>query len=394
MRHKSKLTLMLLTIIIFSFPSVCFSESRTVESEYCDVYLGDMKNKKELEKFRKSVRKESIENGVILFLNRVDFTRECFNDVISRYLEKVVVVSHTKTGRNICDKVKITFDPEVINKYLYQESCLVPSSWEWDICGVLTKRTGVLMNKSDKINIGIIIETRIPNLEVHKRELLENEEEKQFFYMMRWGTSHDKYKVVDRRHLTKILEEQKLSSSGITDSETVKLGKILNLDIIVLRILYENSQATKVLKVDTGEILLFKTYETKTEEGWIYFGESQDNYEYYYDKTSMITVSQNVFNVWMKRQPTKDKKDKVIQGMKEHKAKEYKKLLDDGWDKLDYNITLQEVDCRNNTIKTIKVVIYNDEGKILRVIDIPNPGIQQVLPETMDDLLIRKICLK
>ena len=77
----------------------------------------------------------------------------------------------------------------------------------------------------------------------------------------------DKYKVVDRRHMTKILEEQKLSSSGLTDSETVKLGKLLNLDIIVLRMIYEESKVTKVLKVDTGEVLLFQTYdEGKKEE--------------------------------------------------------------------------------------------------------------------------------
>jgi hypothetical protein len=69
--------------------------------------------------------------------------------------------------------------------------------------------------------------------------------------------------------LSKVLEEQKLSSSDITDSDSVKLGKILNLDIIVLRLIYKDNKVTKVLKVDTGEVLLFKTYEPekKKEEG-------------------------------------------------------------------------------------------------------------------------------
>jgi hypothetical protein len=100
--------------------------------------------------------------------------------------------------------------------------------WEFDIGNVLTK-------KSDKINIGLIIETKIPDLDVSKREQLENEEEQQFFDMT--GRNNEKYKVVDRRHLSKILEEQKLSPSGITDSETVKSGKLLNLDVIVLRMI-------------------------------------------------------------------------------------------------------------------------------------------------------------
>jgi hypothetical protein len=123
---------------------------------------------------------------------------------------------------------------------------------------------GVLEKKSNKIKISLIIETKIPDLDGYKKETLENEEEIWFHKMI--DENKDKYKVVDRRHLNKILEEQKLSTSGITDSETIKLGKILNLDIIVLRLIYENSKVTKVLKVDTGEVLLFKTDDSLMEE--------------------------------------------------------------------------------------------------------------------------------
>jgi len=119
------------------------------------------------------------------------------------------------------------------------------------------------------ITVGILIETKIANLGEHDRDNIESKEESQFHKIIELinlgyfelGKRGFKYKVVDRRHLKNILEEQKLSTSGITDSETVKLGKILNLDIIVLRLIYEKSQVTKVLKVDNGEVLLFKTYE-------------------------------------------------------------------------------------------------------------------------------------
>jgi hypothetical protein len=271
MKNKFRFLLALLTIIIVSFPTICFSKSVTVEGYDCDNYLGDMKNKKELEQFRKTLRKSSIENGVLLLLGRVDFTRECFNDVISKYVENVVVVSHTEKGRNICDKVKISLDPDVINKYLYQDFCLVPepSTWEWDVFRVLRDKMGqyyddknlIRERKTYKINIGLIIETKIPDLDKSKREQLENEQEQQYFDQM--NIFSYRYNLIDRRHLTKILDEQKFSSSGLTDSDTVKLGKLLNLDIIVLRLIYENSRVTKVLRVDTGEVLLFKTYETK-----------------------------------------------------------------------------------------------------------------------------------
>lgn len=265
---RFKILWIFLFIIFFSFPSICFSELKTVEGEYCDVFLGDMKNKKELEKVRKSVTRESIKDGLRKhFFDEEDkdwdILDECVHDIITQYLEKVVVISHTKKGRKICEKVELTLDPDVIKKYLSQKSCknyrpweLYRKGWSWDINDILTK-------KNDKINIGLIIETKIPDLDGYKKETLENEEEKHFHKMIE--LKKDKYKVIDRRHLTKILDEQKLSSSGITDSDTIRLGKILNLDIIVLRLIYENSKVTKVMKVDTGEVLLFKTYyETET----------------------------------------------------------------------------------------------------------------------------------
>jgi len=120
MPNKSNYLLILLTIIIISFPSICFSELKTIEGEYCDIYLGDMKNKQELEIVRKTVKTKSIGNGLHKLTDPLghSFTDdgECFKHIVSNYLEKVVVISHTEKGRKICDKVKITLDPEVIDK--------------------------------------------------------------------------------------------------------------------------------------------------------------------------------------------------------------------------------------------------------------------------------------
>lgn len=286
MRNKFQLRLILLTIIIILFPSICFSELKTIQGEYCDVYLGDMKNKNKYDELRKYVRQKSIENGIRNSDKTYDFTftQECMTDIINQYLEKVVIVSHTERGRKICDEIKITFETEVINKYIdsfiilrnnsyvYRGSCrfspfydlIPPPLWSPDINDVLTK-------KSDKINIGLIIEIKIQFKDEHNREQLESDQEQQFYSMIE--KNRDKYRLIDRRHLKTILEEQKLSMTGLTDSETVKLGKLLNMDIIVLRIIYENSMVTKVMKVDTGEVLLFKTYEIPTKEGRKYLGE-------------------------------------------------------------------------------------------------------------------------
>jgi len=56
------------------------------------------------------------------------------------------------------------------------------------------------------------------------------------------------------------------------------------------------------LKVDTGEVLLFKTYETYKEtkkEGWVLYGETSDG-EWYYNNSSIMKVSPNIIRVWDK----------------------------------------------------------------------------------------------
>ncbi|MDO8722506.1 MAG: hypothetical protein Q7J31_09800 [Syntrophales bacterium] len=394
MKNKFYSPLILLTIIIISFPSICFSELKTVDGEYCDVYLEDLKNKKELEDFRKTVRTKSIENGLGKHISKTlkgQFTDKCISYVIGNYLEKVVVVSHTEKGRKICDKVRITLDQEVINKYLNQLDCsaffdlseFLPKGWNYDIDNVLTKKT-------EKINIGLIIETKIPDLEVSKREQLENEEEKQFFEMTEWDKG--KYRVIDRRHLKTILEEQKLSTTGLTESDTVRLGKLLNLDIIVLRLIYDNSRVTKVLKVDTGEVLLFKTYETykeTKEEGWISQGKTESG-EFYYDNRSIMKVSPNIIRVWSKFIFSKgwieNNKD-FIQNLK-------KLIPQSDYNKLHHRTILYEIDCLKNTYKNIQYVDYNDDDKSLFDFHdyMVDKEIYQIIPDTILFTLRKEVC--
>jgi hypothetical protein len=228
------------------------------------------------------------------------------------------------------------------------------------------------------------------NLEEYKRELLENEEEKQFFNMT--VRNKGKYTVVDRRHLKNILEEQKLSSSGITDIDTVKLGKILNLDVIVLRLIYEESRVTKVLKVDTGEVLFFKTYETekteKTKIGnrWIYYRNVDDN-QFYYDKYSITKVSPRTTTVLNKMVYSKVGKDKFLKLYKD------RGIPTDDLNMLNYSIFLLEIGCFNNTFKVLTTIHYDDGDKILVKSDEPT-GISHILPGSAIETLVNEVCNK
>lgn len=301
-------------------------------------------------------------------------------------MEKVEVVSHTEKGRKICEKVKITLDTEVINEFRkkgcppMQEAPHVPYiDWVEDI-------HYFLKNKSDNINIGLIVETKIPNLDGNKRECLENEEENEFSKMTRENVG--KLKLIDRRHFSKVLEEQKLSVSGITDNETVKLGKLLNLDILVLRLIYEKSRVTKVLKVDSGEVLLFKTYETKEktkEEEWVPLAKTKEGNTYYYDRGSITSLSQNIVKVWVGIEYSKVGIDEVIKWRKEQH------LSIDGWEKLYYQYYVNEMDCLNNTSKEIKSVFYDKKYNILGNYNLTTE-IQHIIPGTVNAYLLKKVC--
>ena len=122
---KLKVPWISLVVIVFLFPSVCLSEVKTIQGEYCGVYSGDMKDKEELGKFRKTVRKKSVEDGIYKITKSSEghFSNKCIGHVVKNYLQKIVVVSHTEKDRKICDTVNITSDTEAVKKYLGQKSC-------------------------------------------------------------------------------------------------------------------------------------------------------------------------------------------------------------------------------------------------------------------------------
>jgi hypothetical protein len=235
---------------------------KTIQSEYCDVYIGDLKNKNNLEEVREKVSLYSIKNGIEKYIGRKNeafyIKEECVPLIKSMYLEKIEVIKHTEKERKICDVIQITFDPEVIDKYLEKNECIkvnpfMVRNWMDDFLDILKKEEG------KPINICLFVDIKSTNINKFDREILKNREYEYFHSVVLGGERDKRIKVIDRNDLNKIIEEQKLSSAGLTNSDTVKIGKLLNLDMIVFRTIYDKQSSTKVLKVDTGEILLLKT---------------------------------------------------------------------------------------------------------------------------------------
>jgi len=123
---------------------------------------------------------------------------------------------------------------------------------------------------------------------------------------------------------------------------------------------------------------------------WIYYGTTEDGNQYYYNKVSTTYVSPyaspKVVKVWEKIKYSEVGKDQIIQMNKKNG------LSIDGYDKLNNVIFLKEVECINKTYKIIKIVDYDDEGKILDDIDYPKPTTRQIMPGSMGEAFRNKVC--
>ena len=75
-----------------------------------------------------------------------------------------------------------------------------------------------------------------------------------------------KYRIVDRDHVKAVLGEQSFQISGVTDNkDTVKLGKVLNVDKLVITSIYMKNEKTdqfaidlRVVDVTTGQAEFYK----------------------------------------------------------------------------------------------------------------------------------------
>lgn len=398
MKNKIQLMLILLAIVVISFPVVGFPESKEIMSEYCDVYKGDVKNKKRLDAFKKSVSvkaKENVLKKLVKESQLSNTTPECIKNVMNKYYEKVEVLRRTERaeedGRKICEKVKITLNPDEVIKYLDQETCLKGwgsggnyTDWCYDIDKVIPVKTG-------KLNIGLIIETQNLNIDAQKKEEMENEEERQFLDMA--GNNTNKYNVLDKSALLQAAGEQKISLNGITDNDILQLGKLLNLDVIVHRLIYKDSKVTKVRKINTGKVLLSNTYQTETvseisepeASEWVKYGKDKRGTLHYYKKGKVDKDSDvvKVLNKWVF---SKKEISEAIQYRRENR------LSTKGYDKLSYMVYLSEMGCSNQSERTLYLFLYDQDGKALFSHTYKTPEWTIIQPESNGETVLKAVC--
>jgi len=369
LKDKSYYIFIPIILLVLSLPSIGFSEVISSEGKYCGNYQGDLKNKKKIDMFREQVRKKAIYSGLLNTTNKLTYktSNDCLDIVYNIIVQDLSVISHTENKRKICDTVRFSINTYILDNLLSLSMCntISPSKWLVDIEEIISP-----LNYNGIINIGFVIQSYISNIKGMNCDLIEMEEENDLFEYLSAGIN--RYRYIDRKHISKVLEEHKLQMTGLTDSENINVGKILNLDIIVLRLIYNEMRITKVMRVDTGEVLLFKTYHTNQDEGWIYYGKN-DGGEYYYD-SNVLSLDNDIIRVWKK--VIINKKSKLY----------------NGYNELDNMTGLDEYNCKYRTVSSIIVYSRDKKGNILQEDKFDTREYRQVIPGTMDNIILNKIC--
>jgi len=281
MTHKSNYLLILLTIIIISIPSIGFCELKTVQGEYCHT-VSSYNRDIDWNHTRKNVRKNSINDGLkkIIDINPI-FNPGFTNDIQRNHLNKFQVLSHTEKEGEICEKVQFTVDTDILQKVMNSKKMTPDEFQKYQLClrrgyQVLNLFLEVYIWKENRpMGIGVIVENQTRNnSQIENDRIRDNIEETliQCRYerftddlvedLVDTKITSNRLKLIERRYLNKILEEHKLSVSGITEGNSI-LSKIKDLDLVLLRIIYDDKTTTKLLDVETGRILYVSTDDTK-----------------------------------------------------------------------------------------------------------------------------------
>ena len=213
-----------------------------------------------------SNRRCSVRSGLINIINDKKFDDLDYVKMIIKkeYLEKLKVISHTEKGREICEKVQISVDVKLLQSILNKDILKFDDGEV--VIGEYKDRfyckdiMNIFENEKSTINLGLLTEIKGSSIPIDDEDKMVTQQEKDLFKCI--SKLKGKVKIVERRSLNKIIQEQKLSVSGITDTDTLRVGKILNLNFIILDTVYADADriTIKILKIDTGELVHLETY--------------------------------------------------------------------------------------------------------------------------------------
>jgi len=126
-------------------------------------------------------------------------------------------------------------------------------------------------------------------------------------------------------------------------------------------------------------------YGAEKTSAWISYGKTGYG-DYYYDKNSITNISPKIIKVVNKIKYSENGRERALKERKDNK------MSIDGWETLDYTLSFNEFDCLKNTIKTTKVIDFNNKGEIIEDFDFTRAPTDKIMPDSINDSLLKIVC--
>lgn len=134
-------------------------------------------------------------------------------------------------------------------------------------------------------------------------------------------------------------------------------------------------------------VLLLLVSNVNSSSGWVRYLVDQDGNVYSYKKENIQNNGEkHIVQAWDKKVYSERSKGKEIQLRIEYG------LPVEGYDKLSNEKILTEIDCKQKRKRVRSIIQYDMRGKILYSIAIDKSGWHNIISDSTDEILLKKVC--
>lgn len=129
-------------------------------------------------------------------------------------------------------------------------------------------------------------------------------------------------------------------------------------------------------------LLLFVT-PVMSSDDWVEYDKNEDGSILLYNKGSIVkSGGKNVVQVWKKWIFSDEEREKTL------------KIVNntEGWNKLSYGISLDQIDCKNMKLQILSITLYDTDGKVLISGNPDKTNGEYIVPGSNGDTLRKTVC--
>lgn len=113
-----------------------------------------------------------------------------------------------------------------------------------------------------------------------------------------------------------------------------------------------------------------------------------DSEEFYSYDSKSIKITGSKVRVWIKREPFPWYKVEVIKHLKEKASF----IDEEKYNSYSHTISYYEFDCSKWCISTLKIILYDENGKVIKSFNYEDKDCDEPIPDTVGEEMLNKIC--